>query len=95
MAKKTIVVVKVPVGSIAPNGFTFVRSVRGKDIYQKDVKEVSKKQVDDLADLFGGLNVQVLPEDEVSRLFEDMKLGGKRRSRRKRRTRKSRKTRKH
>lgn len=95
MAKKTIVVVKVPVGSAAPNGFTFVRSVRGKDIYQKDVKEVSKKQVDDLASLFGGLNVQVLPEDEVSRLFEDMKLGGKRRSRRKRRTRKSRKTRKH
>jgi len=96
MAKKNIVVVKVPVGSTPPNGFTFVRSVRGKDIYQKDVKDVSKKQVDDLADLFGGMNVQVLPEDEVSRLFEGMTLGGKRKSKR-RRTRKSkrRRTRKH
>jgi hypothetical protein len=93
MVKKNIVVVKVPVGSSPPNGFTFVRSVRGKDIYQKDIKDVSKKQVDDLTDIFGGLNVQVLPEDEVSRLLESMTLGGKRRSRR-RRTKKSRKTRK-
>ena len=91
MAKKNIVVVKVPVGSTPPNGFTFVRSVRGKDIYQKDMKDVSKKQVDDLADMFGGLNVQVLPEDEVSRLFEGMSIGGKRRSRR-RRTKKTRKS---
>ena len=83
MPKKTIVVVKIPVGTNAPPGFTFVRSVSGKDIYQKDMKEVSKKQVDELADLFGGLNVQVLPEDEIAGLFESMMIGGKKKSRRK------------
>ena len=76
---------------ILRNGWSLIRCSGSHYIYQKDMKDVSKKQVDDLADMFGGLNVQVLPEDEVSRLFEGMTIGGKRRSRR-RRTKKTRKS---
>ena len=97
MHKNEIVVVKIPEGSSPPSGFTFVRNIRGKDIYQKNVQSVSKKQVDDLADLFGGLNVQILPEDEISRLLNGMSIGGRRkkRTRRMRKTRRGRKSRRY
>lgn len=95
MPRNEVVIIKIPEGSIPPAGFVFIRNIRGKDIYQKDVQKVSKKQVDDLADLFGGLNVQILPEDEISRLMTGMSIGGRRKKTRrmkrtKRRGRKSR-----
>jgi hypothetical protein len=87
MTKNEVIVVKLKEGSTPPSGFTFIRNLRGKDIYQKKVQNISKKNIDDLVDLFGNMNVEVLPEDEISRLMGSMSLGGSRRRRKKRRTR--------
>ena len=87
MTKKEVVVIKIKEGSTPPSGFTFIRNIRGMDIYHKSIQGVSKKNIDELADIFGNMNVQVLPEDEISRLMGSMTLGGRRRRRKtKRRT---------
>ena len=88
MSKKNVIVVKLNEGSTPPSGFTFIRNIRGKDIYHKNVQNVSKKNIDDLADIFGNMNVQVLPEDEITNLMGNMSLGGTRR--RKQRSRRNR-----
>ena len=90
MTKKEVVVIKIKEGSTPPSGFTFIRNIRGMDIYHKSKQGVSKKNIDELADIFGNMNVQVLPEDEISRLMGNMSLGGRRRRKTKRRTSKRR-----
>lgn len=92
MSKNQVIVVKLKEGSTPPSGFTFIRNLRGKDIYQKNVQTVSKKNIDDLADIFGNMNVHVVPEDEVTRLMGSITIGGRRRKTRKTR-RKTRRTR--
>lgn len=79
MSKKDVVVIKLNEGSSPPSGFTFIRNKRGKDIYHKKIQGVSKKNIDDLADIFGNMNVQVLPEDEITNLMGSMSFGGRRR----------------
>jgi hypothetical protein len=39
MAKKNILVVKVTQGSSPPTGFIYVRTLRGKDVYIKEINE--------------------------------------------------------
>ena len=91
MSKKEVVVIKIKEGSAPPSGFTFIRNLRGMDIYHKNVQGISKKNIDDLADLFGNMNVQILPEDEITNLMGSMSFGGRRRRKSRRSSSKRRK----
>lgn len=70
---KSGVVLKLPTGSPAPSGYTFVRSLRGKNIYfKKDT--VPESAIDDLADLFGKMGLPqetkqvILQQTEVAKV---------------------------
>jgi hypothetical protein len=56
-----VIVLKLPTGSPAPPGYTFVRSTRTLDFYNKSVPTITKSDMDDLASLFGsfGMNANV------------------------------------
>ena len=55
MAK--VIVLKLPKGAPAPAGYTYVRSTRTLDFYNKTVQTVTKTDMDDLASLFGTMGV--------------------------------------
>ncbi len=55
MAK--VIVLKVPTGSPAPAGYTYVRTTRTGDIYHKPVQTVTRSDMDDLSALFGSMGV--------------------------------------
>jgi hypothetical protein len=55
MAK--VIVLKLPKGSPAPAGYTYVRSTRTLDFYNKTVQTVTKSDMDDLSALFGSMGV--------------------------------------
>lgn len=84
-----VVILRVPKGSPAPQGFEFIRSTRSGDIYHKKVAVVTKEEVDDLASLFGSIgidNVAVIPVSEEQNFlnsFAGLSLGGAKRKSRK------------
>lgn len=69
MPVSVVIVKKVAKGSPAPDGFTFVRSTRAGDIYQKTE---TKTSMDDLASMFGSMGVgtsataQVVPDQPAA-----------------------------
>lgn len=69
MPVAAVIVKKVAKGSPAPDGFTFVRSTRAGDIYQKTEVRTS---MDDLVSMFGSLGVgtsataQVVPSQSAA-----------------------------
>jgi len=106
-----VVVIKVPTGSQPPLGYTFVRTIRDKDIYNKTIPKITAREIDDLDAFFtnmnmnGSENVAIVPESNMDgfiQSLEQMSLGGRRKKTRKSRkskkskkSRKSRKSRRH
>jgi hypothetical protein len=109
MAK--VIVLKLAKGTPAPPGYTYVRSTRTLDFYNKTVQTVTKTDMDDLASLFGTMGVvgntpiapverpavAIVEDTEVSALMNAFGgLGmGGRRRKASRKSRKSKKSRKN
>ena len=103
MPSSQVVVIKVPMGSPAPLGYTFVRTIRDKDIYNKIIPKITERDIDDLDVFFtnmnmnGSENIAIVPESNMDgfiQSLEQMSLGGKRKMKKSRKGRKSRKSRK-
>lgn len=91
----------LPVGTVIPNGYVAEgtpRTVRNAGtfmMYKKEVIVVNKDVMDELAGLFGniqvtsdqqdGVAVAIANEDELQQLFGNLTMGGKRKSRKMRR----------
>ena len=105
-----VVVIKVKTGTPPPIGYTFVRTIRGLDIYNKIIPKITTTEVDELSNYFNTMNMNMndniaiisqTDEDAFLSALEKMTIGGRRKSRRKMtkkksiKRRKSRKSRKH
>ena len=95
------IVFKLPKGSPAPQGFTFVRSLRTVDVYRKNAPApVPKAEVDELIAAFGRMGIQgaqANPVDDLEAVLAGLQLGeGRKKSRKARKggkkSRKGRKT---
>lgn len=52
------VVLKLPIGVAPPSAeYKFVRSIRGMNIYNKEVPEITKNTIDELSDMFGAAQI--------------------------------------
>lgn len=99
-----LLVIKLPNGSPAPSGYTFVRTIRGMDIYNKRIQKVTQNDFNELDDLFKSMNVNaqpnmaVVPDSTFSDAFIDsfaaFTMGGKRNKKSKRMKSKRMKTKK-
>lgn len=87
MPQSQVVVIKVPTGSQPPLGYTFVRTIRDKDIYNKTIPKITTRDIDDLDVFFtnmnmnGSENVAIVPESNMDgfiQSLEQMSLGGRR-----------------
>ncbi len=96
------VVLKLPNGQPPPMDYTFVRTVRGYDVYHKMVDKPTAKEInDELSDLLSKFTMSQTPvpvevsvadnEQQLEQLFGQLTMGGGRRSRRMKRRGKSRK----
>lgn len=103
MPSSQVVVIKVPTGSQPPLGYTFVRTIRDKDIYNKIISKITERDINDLDVFFtnmnmnGSENVAIVPESNMDgfiQSLQQMSLGGRRKTRKSRKGRKSRKSRK-
>ena len=91
------VVARVQPGTAPPMGYTFVRNLRGVDIYQMQLPEVTP--VDQLAELFGNMGmgpgvigvVEANGVDELTNMINGLNMGGRRRKTRKNRRKSQRK----
>lgn len=87
------VVIKLPTGSPPPLGYNFVRTIRGIDVYNKQIPKLTKGDIDDLDSFFGNMsmaaapNVAIVPastlSDDFINAFANSNIGGKRKGRRK------------
>lgn len=98
MPKQAGIIVKLPKGSQAPPGFTFVRTLRTMNIFKKnEAQPVPQSAIDDLMNMFSRMNVkaQVSVENDLNAAMSRMAIGGARKSRKSRKsTRKTRRDRK-
>lgn len=110
-SKQTVVIMKLPTGSPEPGrGYTLVRSLKGIDIYNKKVVQITKQDIDDLSSMFGNVgvsnkNVLIVPEEQTDAAMDfligsmgSIGLGGKMRKTKKstfRKNKMKRKTRRH
>ena len=93
MPKHSGLILKVPKGTPAPPGFTFVRTLRTMNIYKKkEAEPVPQSAIDDLMNMFSRMNVkaQVSVENDLEAAMSKLAIGGGKRKTRK--TTKSRKT---
>lgn len=97
------IVLKLPKGSAAPQGYTFVRSLRTVDVYKKNAPApVPQADIDALIAGFAGMGIaaRANPVDDLAAALAGLQVGeGRtRRNRRghgRRNNRKNRKTRRH
>jgi hypothetical protein len=84
------IVLKLPKGSAAPGGYTFVRSLRTKNIYRKNAPApVPQADIDALIAGFAGIGIaaQASPVDDLERAIGALQInegGGRRKTHRKR-----------
>jgi hypothetical protein len=76
-----VIVLKLAKGSPAPPGYTFVRSTRTLDFYNKSVPTITKSDMDDLASLFGSVgiigNTPIAPAPAPAvAIVDESELGG-------------------
>ena len=104
-----VIVLKLAKGSPAPPGYTFVRSTRTLDFYNKTIPTITKSDMDELASLFGSVGiigntpiapapaVAIVDESELGGLlnsFSKLGVGGRRRKATRKQKRKSHKSKK-
>lgn len=92
MPKQSGLILKVPKGTPAPPGFTYVRTLRTMNIYKKkEAEPVPQSTIDDLMNMFSRMNVkvQVSVENDLEAAMSKLAIGGG-----KRKTRKSKKSKK-
>lgn len=97
-----LLVIKLPNGSSAPPGYTFVRTIRGMDIYNKRVQKITQNDMNELENLFNGVSVNAAPNmalvpdstfsDDFIDSFAAVTIGGKMKKKSKRRKSKRKKT---
>ncbi len=91
MPKQAGIILKVPKGTKAPEGFELVRSLRTLNIYKKkEAAPVPQSTIDDLIKSFSGMKVHASAEDDLEAALSKLTIGGKRKSRKA--SRKNRKT---
>lgn len=83
-----LLVIKLPNGSQAPPGYAFVRTIRGMDIYNKQIQKVTQNDFNELDNLFKSMNVNAAPNmavvpdatfsDAFINSFANFTMGGKR-----------------
>ena len=83
-----LLVIKLPNGSPSPPGYTFVRTIRGVDVYNKQIQKVTQNDINELDDLFKSINVNATPNiavvpdstfsDDFINAFAAVTMGGKR-----------------
>lgn len=84
------IVLKLPKGSAKPDGYTFVRSLRTKNIYRKNApKPVPQADVDALIAGFAamGIAAQANPVDDLERALGALRMnegGGRKKTHKKR-----------
>lgn len=83
-----LLVIKLPNGSPVPQGYTFVRTIRGMDIYNKRVQKITQNDMNELENLFNGVSVNAAPNmalvpdstfsDDFIDSFAAFTMGGRR-----------------
>lgn len=85
MPKQSGIILKVPKGTKAPDGFEFVRSLRTMNIYKKkEAAPVPQSVIDDLINSFGKMQVKVQAsaENDLEAAMSRLAIsGGKRKTR--------------
>ncbi len=92
MPKQHGIILKVPKGSKAPEGFEFVRSLRTMNVYKKkEAQPVPQSAIDDLISSFSRMQVQVQAsaENDLEAAMKQLAIGGKRKTRKSRANRKT------
>lgn len=94
-----LLVIKLPNGSPSPPGYTFVRTIRGIDVYNKQIQKVTQNDINELDDLFKSINVNATPNiavvpdstfsDDFINAFAAVTMGGRRSNKSKRNKMKS------
>lgn len=88
------IVLKIPKGSAAPQGWTYVRSLRTKNVYKKNAPApVPQADIDDLIAGFAGMGlaVQANPVADLEAALAGLRMEGGRRKNTRRGGKKSKK----